>query len=97
PTLPPFPYTTLFRSRCSGRLDAGPVPAATGAEGPGLAVRNARAGRARAGGAGAFGHRPNRLRVVLPDRLGLLQLRATERDRGRRSEEHTSELQSPYD
>ena len=63
--------------RRARRHDARPVPAASACE-EGIRWRFERADRAVSGARrrGAGGHQPDRLRVLLPDRLGLLQLRA---------------------
>src|SRR5207248_11054130 len=87
-----FPYTTLFRSRFAAGLDAGAILDAAEAAGPRRAdtgraaviTRIAVVGVVRAGaraGAEVVG-------AVVAVVAGLHQ---------RRSEEHTSELQSPYD
>src|SRR5207248_9485496 len=78
-----FPYTTLFRSP---RLRQGRGVGAAGAHG----AREAALGAVRAGGAEPD-QRPARgdFRPLLPGVAGVLGTA--------RSEEHTSELQSPYD
>ena len=60
------------------------VPARARARGPAPALRRpAAGGGARADGDGARGDRPDGLQRVLPDRLGLRQVRQGERDRRR--------------
>src|SRR5207248_10576464 len=91
PPSSPFPYTTLFRS---GLL--------RGLEGAGHPLQGVRSGHLRAGLVvllfedlvaegfrGTARGRKRRDRRLRSPRLGSL--------RSRRSEEHTSELQSPYD
>src|SRR5207248_10317014 len=82
PRPPLFPYTTLFRSAAAGRH---------GGSSHGVAARADR-GR-RAGG----GHGPARPAADAPDRPRRSARRRPGGRRDRRSEEHTSELQSPYD
>src|SRR5207248_3599432 len=81
-----FPYTTLFRSR--GGPDAGPAHHAAGdAEGAGgRQVRRRAAHGGRGDDHGGDAREARRLREARARRGGR-----------RRSEEHTSELQSPYD
>src|SRR5207244_11662995 len=90
PTLPPFPYTTLFRSHPPVVLLRGQAEPPGGGthrgRDPGGDRREAPGGRAR----GPRAHRRRQLH-------GQVRRRGP-RDHGvsgRRSEEHTSELQSP--
>src|SRR5437867_8605252 len=76
-----FPYTTLFRSRGGGEA-------------------RRFAGRSRPGGVGTTGRRTRRWRAGTRPAHRRIARRASARGRGcapTRSEEHTSELQSPYD
>src|SRR5207248_11393402 len=94
PTSPPFPYTTLFRSRGARAADARPHQHARG--------RHLRDVLRRGRVAGNSSPPPDA--VVARDRardpgLSVVAVHRHERapDRLLRSEEHTSELQSPYD
>src|SRR5437762_10989137 len=82
PRSPLFPYTTLFRSRLAGHRET-----------PDL--RRPRGPRARAGDAGrAAGRGIASARMTRSDRR-LLAVAAALATAALRSEEHTSELQSP--
>src|SRR5207248_5158632 len=82
-----FPYTTLFRSRCSpsARLATSFIRAPA----PNDPRKNAREAKVRNRGAAVSNawRRPPAITMAVPLRTTRLE----------RSEEHTSELQSPYD
>src|SRR5207248_11278361 len=85
---PPFPYTTLFRSR--GLRVGSPRPSRFPAiAGSGLALAVAADTRSRRSAAGTKGRRRGRAN---PRRR-----RGSRACARARSEEHTSELQSPYE
>src|SRR5207248_11660956 len=90
----PFPYTTLFRSRAGG--GGGRRKGGRDAAGRARSDRNV-IEAVRSGGGDAEASRwgnghVRRVRVVLQE-ISLLP----DLDAQQRSEEHTSELQSPYD
>src|SRR5207249_9231528 len=89
----PFPYTTLFRSvdETARAVRGGDV----GGEGNGVVPDTARGGRDRVGVAAAHRH----VDALVGERGGgrVAEPATGGGDRGARSEEHTSELQSRFD
>src|SRR5207244_11492352 len=89
--LPAFPYTTLFRSTETAERDEDVA-------GRGELVRAADEGRVELLGVHELPHLPHRVRALVDrilDGAAVVLRRQQLRLAGERSEEHTSELQSP--